>query len=96
MAMTGGNGLAEQAVRHHILLENRDRLAVSGVEEVERFDENEVVLATALGALIIRGENLHIEQLSLDGGELKVEGAVDSMTYEAPQERRGFWSRLLG
>lgn len=96
MTMTDGNGLAEGAVRHHILLENRDRLVVSGVEEVERFDENEIVLATCQGALIIRGENLHIEQLSLDGGELKVEGSVDSMTYEAPQERRGFFARLLG
>lgn len=81
---------------HHILLENRSRLAVSGVEEVERFDENEIVLATCQGDLIIRGEELHIEQLSLDGGELRVEGVVDALTYEAPQQKGSFFSRLLG
>lgn len=81
---------------HHILLENRNRLAVSGVEEVESFDENQIVMATCQGELIIRGEDLHIEQLSLDGGELKVEGTVESLTYEAPREKGGFFARLLG
>lgn len=81
---------------HHILLQSRSHLAVSGVEEVESFDENQIVMATTAGELIVRGENLHIEQLSLDGGELKVEGSVDSLVYEAPREKGGFFSRLLG
>ncbi len=81
---------------HHILLENRNRLAVSGVEEVESFDENQIIMATCQGELTIRGEDLHIEQLSLDGGELKVEGTVDALSYEAPREKGSFFSRLLG
>lgn len=81
--------------RHHILLEHRARLAVSGVEEVERFDENELVLATCQGELVIRGEGLHIEQLSLDGGELRVEGRVDAMSYERVEQRGGLLARLL-
>lgn len=85
-----------QETTHHILLENRNRLAVSGVEEVESFDDNQIVMATCQGELIIRGENLHIEQLSLDGGELRVEGTVDALTYEAPREKGGFFARLLG
>ena len=65
---------------HHLILEDRERLTVSGVEEVESFDEN-----------------LHIEKLSLDGGDLKVEGMVESLTYEEDRGRRGsFLSRLLG
>lgn len=51
-----------------MVLEDRSRLTVSGVEEVERFDENTVVLSTAQGGLEIQGEGLHIEKLSLDGG----------------------------
>ncbi|MGM9538328.1 MAG: sporulation protein YabP [Candidatus Onthomonas sp.] len=89
-------GAFSEETTHHILLENRNRLAVSGVEEVESFDDNQIVMATCQGELIIRGENLHIEQLSLDGGELRVEGTVDALTYEAPREKGGFFARLLG
>ena len=77
---------------HHLILEDRERLTVSGVEEVESFDENTIVMVTAQGVLIVRGENLHIEKLSL-----KVEGMVESLTYEEDRGRRGsFLSRLLG
>lgn len=83
---------------HRITLEERSSLSVSGVEEVERFDEEEIVMATVRGALVIRGTGLHIEKLSLDGGELKVEGNVDSLTYEdeGSGERTGFFARLFG
>ncbi len=82
---------------HHLILEDRERLTVSGVEEVESFDENTIVMETAQGVLIVRGEGLHIEKLSLDGGDLKVEGMVEALTYEEPRRGRGgFLSRLLG
>ena len=55
---------------HHLILEDRERLTVSGVEEVESFDENTIVMETAQGVLIVRGEGLHIEKLSLDGVDL--------------------------
>jgi len=81
---------------HHILLEGRVQLSVSGVEEVESFDESTIVMITSQGTLVVRGEELHIEKLSLDGGDLKVEGTVDSLTYEDEgRERGGFFSRLL-
>ena len=69
-------------VAHHIILEEREHLSVSGVEEVESFDENAILMHTARGVLAVRGENLHIEKLSLDGGDLRVEGDIDSLTYE--------------
>ncbi len=82
---------------HHLTLEDRERLTVSGVEEVESFDEATIVMVTAQGVLVVRGEGLHIEKLSLDGGDLKVEGLVESLTYEADRRTRGgFLSRLLG
>ena len=82
---------------HHVILEGRERLSVSGVEEVERFDEEAVVMETSQGTLIVSGQGLHIEQLSLDGGELRVEGTIDALSYEdGRRERGGFFSRLLG
>lgn len=82
---------------HHLILEDRQRLSVSGVEEVESFDETAIVMHTAQGTLVIRGENLHIEKLSLDGGDLKVEGDVDCLTYEDGRDRRsgGLFGRLF-
>ena len=82
---------------HHILLEGREQLTISGVEEVESFDENTIVMATVKGTLVVRGEDLHIEKLSLDGGDMKVEGSVDSLTYEDDRRGRGgLLSRLRG
>ena len=82
---------------HHIILEEREQLSVSGVEEVESFDENTIVMLTNRGTLIVRGEELHIEKLSLDGGELQVDGRVEALTYEEQQAPRGSWlTRLLG
>lgn len=81
---------------HHIILEDREQLSVSGVEEVESFDENTIIMDTSRGTLIVRGEGLHIEKLSLDGGDLKVEGDIDSLTYEDRSSTKGsFLSRLF-
>ena len=82
---------------HHIILEEREQLSVSGVEEVESFDENTIVMLTNRGTLIVRGEELHIEKLSLDGGDLKVEGTIDSLTYEDGGRDRagGLFARLF-
>ena len=84
-------------VSHHVILEGREELAVSGVEEVESFDENTIVMVTNKGTLVVRGEDLHIEKLSLDGGDLRVEGMVESLTYEDEgRERGGLLARLMG
>lgn len=81
---------------HKVTLVQRERLEITGVEEVESFDENTIIMSTNLGALIVRGEGLHIETLSLDGGALKVEGRVESLTYEEVHEAHGgLLSRLF-
>ena len=82
---------------HRLTLDGRDKLTVSGVEDVERFDENEIVMNTTEGLLIVSGENLHIGKLSLDGGELHVDGRVDALSYEdGGGARGGLFSRLFG
>ena len=89
---------ARPEMAHHIILEEREQLSVSGVEEVESFDENTILLTTAQGALEIQGEGLHIEKLSLDGGDLRVEGRVSALIFVSDVGRRagGFLARLLG
>ena len=90
------DGKLRSEVSHHVILEGREELAVSGVEDVESFDENTIVMVTNKGTLVVRGEDLHIEKLSLDGGDLRVEGMVESLTYEDEgRDRGGFLSRLL-
>ena len=85
------------AAVHRLELVGRERLVVSGVEDVDRFDETGIVMSTAAGTLVVTGEDLHIGKLSLDGGELHVDGRIDSVTYEDEgQSRGGFFSRLIG
>lgn len=82
---------------HRLELTGREHLTVSGVEDVERFDETGIIMSTSAGTLIVTGEDLHIGKLSLDGGELFVDGRIDSVAYEdTGGGRGGFFSRLFG
>lgn len=82
---------------HHLELEGREKLIVSGVEDVERFDDTGIIMSTSAGELTVTGENLHIGQLSLEGGELRVDGQIDSISYEEPSQPRGsLLHRLFG
>ena len=83
-------------VAHNLIMESRERLSITGVEDVESFDEEAIVVYTTQGMLIVRGESLHIEKLSLDGGELVVAGRVHSLRYEEDsKEKGGFLSKLF-
>ena len=88
---------AMTAAEHRLEVVGREHLTVTGVEDVERFDETGIVMSTTAGMLVIAGEDLHIGKLALDGGELHVDGRIDSVTYEEEgQSRGGFFSRLFG
>ena len=82
---------------HNVIIESRERLSVSGVEDVESFDEGTIVIYTTKGPLVLKGSDMHIGRLSLDNGELSVEGSIDSLTYEDQEKPSGgFLSRLFG
>lgn len=85
----------DEQIPHRLTLDQRSRLTVSGVDEVASFDENSIRMTTRAGVLLVRGSDLHIERLSLDGGDLLVEGAVDALLYEEPEEPASFLSRLF-
>ncbi len=64
-----------------LLLENKELLNVSGVEVVDNFNDETVVLITTKGKLTIKGEKLNISKLNVDEGKLVVKGIINSMLY---------------
>ena len=79
-------------LHHRLELDGRERL-----EDVARFDETCIVMSTCVGELVVTGEGLHIGKLTLDGGELHVDGHIDSISYEEPAAgRTSLLSRLFG
>lgn len=84
------------ALPHKLTLDQRSKLAITGVCEVIRFDESTVELRTALGTLMIHGSDLQLKTLSVEGGQVAVEGSVAALIYEEPRNTGGWLSRLLG
>lgn len=85
----------EEQAEHRLKLDNRSRLTMTGVSEVVRFEDTAVVLRTSMGTLLVQGKDLKLKTLSLDGGQVAVDGTVSALVYE--EVRTGGWvRRLLG
>ena len=84
----------EKTLPHKLCLNERSQLTMTGVTEVVSFEETAVVLRTALGTLIVQGAGLQLKTLSLDGGQVAVDGSVSALIYEEP--RLGGWKRFFG
>ncbi len=69
------------AKQHKVTMTNRQLCLITGVKDVLSFDVKEVLLETEQGMLTIKGEDLHVSRLSLDSGEVDVDGKVDSFAY---------------
>ena len=78
-------------VIQNIVLENREKLNITGVLDVLSFDDQIVILETELGLLTVKGENLRINKLSLDTSEVIVDGEISSLTYsqKVPEKNGG-------
>lgn len=70
-------------VVQNLLLENRNKLNISGVLDVLSFDDQIVIVETELGLLTVKGDNLRINKLSIDTSEVIVEGEIISLTYSS-------------
>ena len=81
----------------NLTLEGRRKLSVTGVRDIESFDENLVILMTGLGDLQVRGQGLKLEKLSVENGEAAVVGDIDSLEYfSSSPGGKGLFSRLMG
>jgi sporulation protein YabP len=84
---------------HNIIMEERKKISISAVTEVETFDENEIIMKVKGAKLSIKGKNLKVENLSVETGDAVVKGeAIDCVTYSKAESERGqegFFGRLL-
>lgn len=85
-------------VIQNLILENRNKLSISGVKDVMSFDDQVVIMETELGLLTIKGDNLKINKLSLDTSEVVVEGEISNMGYSDHSKREqdgGLFSKIF-
>ena len=73
---------------HNIIMENRKTLSISGVTDVDNFDEKEILLYTQLGELTVTGKNLHVNSMSVETGEMSIEGDIWGINY-GDKDRKG-------
>ena len=87
--------MTENVKQHSILLDNRKKLCITGADDVLGFNEEAVNVITSLGNLIVRGSSLHINKLSLDSGEVEIEGVINSLQYTESKSSKSFMQRLF-
>lgn len=76
-----------QKQNNNIILENRRMLTISGVEDIDKFDESSIVMFTALGELTVKGKDLHINKVSVESGDLQVEGEIGALIYGSREHK---------
>ncbi len=88
----------EQTI-HNVILENKSKLSVSGVCDVDTFCEEKIILFTADDTLIVEGEDLHIQKLDVSNGELIIEGEIYAFHYTGDgasvRANKGFFKKIL-
>ena len=85
--------MTEESFPHKLTLNERKNLTMTGVTEVVSFEESAVVLKTSLGLLTVQGQELKLKTLSLEGGQVAVDGHISALVSEEPREG-GLWQRL--
>lgn len=87
------------SIIQNLILENRNKLSISGVNDVLSFDDQIVIVDTELGLLTVKGENLRINKLSVDTSEVIVEGEISSLSYSDKEHEHakngGFISKIF-
>lgn len=66
---------------HKIIIDDREKVEIDGVSDVLAFDEQEIVLETDRGMLVITGEDIHVNQLNLNSGRVQLDGSIDNISY---------------
>lgn len=90
--------MADDLIRksQNIILEDRSKLSISGVEQVENFNETVITLETVRGGLSIKGENLNISNLNLEEGKVMIDGLISGMIYNNKENISGKNGGILG
>ena len=85
---------------HKVTIDERQRLTVTAVEDMDSFNENEVIFLTGAGMMTVTGEDLHVNRLNLDDGTIVIEGTIESLDYADHEElrmtgKRGIFGRVF-
>ncbi len=81
---------------HNLILENRQALTATGVAAIISYDSQDVILDTGMGILNIGGSNMHVSELSVQKGEVKITGDIEFIQYSKPKQEKGnFFKRLV-
>ena len=82
---------------HALHVENRERVVATGVEEVDSFNDVEINFVTDFGYVTVTVNDLHINRLNLEDGQLIVEGEINGIAYsgEGENQQSGFFSRIF-
>ena len=81
---------------HSVIMEDRRKLSVTGVTDIDSFDEQTIIAITDMGEITIRGWNLHITKLNLEQTELLVDGEISSLTYtDTRPQAKGFFAKMM-
>lgn len=82
--------------KQNIVIEDRRILKLSGVEQVDSFNDNTIVLSTVKGRLSIKGEDLNVSKLNLDEGKVEIDGLINSLTYLSKEgEPKNFIGKIF-
>lgn len=87
---------ANQKMSHRVFMTDRKKIELTGITDVISFDLNKVVLESEYGLITIKGSNLHVNRLSVEKGELDIEGKVEAFVYSQAQQITGKGETLIG
>ena len=89
----------KQRRSHRLNMEDRKRLEMTGISDVISFDLNKILLETDYGVVTVKGDNLHVNRLSVEKGELDIDGSIQSLEYSEVssfgKKGESFVSRLM-
>lgn len=91
-------GVPKAPQEHNVRINNRKEMEISGVKEVDSFDNEEFLLETVMGYMIIRGHNLQLKNLDVGSGAVSIRGKIYEMSYvdgESQEKAKGIFSKLF-
>ena len=80
---------------HDLIVESRKKVTMTGINDVESFDEETIIAQSCCGEISIRGSGLKISRLSVESGDMVVEGEINSLSYAEAKTTGSFFSRVF-
>ena len=82
-------------LHHSLIMENRNRLEITGVKNVDTFDDENIIMSTCKGELTVKGSNLNIEKFSVETTEIGISGEIIALIYTNDRSTGGFFSKMF-